>query len=119
MKKKIGEKEQKRIFHEWLDQHKGLVFKVVRAYAFNPPDREDLFQEICLQIWNSISNFRGDSTAATWIYRVALYSALSWSRREKRRLDMKQPLEHIELTLTENMGMKDSRLDWLYDRSRN
>ena len=38
--------EQTRIFDGWLEKHAGLLFKVVRAYAFNPQDREDLFQEI-------------------------------------------------------------------------
>ena len=41
----IKANEQKRIFEEWLTQHRGLLFKVVRAYAFNPHDQDDLFQE--------------------------------------------------------------------------
>lgn len=54
----VDEGEQKRIFDEWLSWHKGLFFKVVRAYAFNTHDRDDLFQEISIQVWNSIPNFR-------------------------------------------------------------
>ena len=76
--------EQKRIFEEWLTQHRGLLFKVVRAYAFKPHDQDDLFQEITTQVWNSVPNYRGDSAVTTWIYRVALYSAMAWSRKERR-----------------------------------
>ena len=78
------EAEQRRIFDEWLDTHKGLFFKVVRAYAFTPQDQEDLFQEIALQVWHSVPNFRGESKVSTWIYRVALYAAMSWTRQEKK-----------------------------------
>ena len=45
--------EQSRIFDEWLSRHKGLLFKVVHAYGFRSHDREDLFQEIATQVWNS------------------------------------------------------------------
>ena len=68
--------EQQRIFEEWLGLHSGLLFKVVRAYAFNSHDQDDLFQEITAQLWNSVPGYRGDSALPTWIYRVALYSAI-------------------------------------------
>ena len=70
--------EQQRIFEEWLAQHKGLLFKVVRAYAFNSHDQDDLFQEMTTQVWNSVPRYRGDSAVSTWIYRVAFYSAIGW-----------------------------------------
>lgn len=50
--------EQQQIFDGWLRNHQGLFFKVVRAYAFTPPDQEDLFQEISIQAWRSIPAFR-------------------------------------------------------------
>ncbi len=112
----MDENEQKRLFDECLNKHKGLLFKVVRAYAFSPHDQDDLFQEISVQVWNSIPNFRGESAVTTWIYRVALYSAIAWSRREKKHHDGKQPLTEVEHTLTETAKFKDSRLDWLYEQ---
>ena len=78
----MEESEQKRIFDDWIGTFKGLLFRVVHAYAFTRHDREDLFQEIATQVWNSIPRFRGDSAATTWLYRVALNSALAWSRKE-------------------------------------
>ena len=53
----MQEHEQERTFDDWLSRHKGVLFKVVHAYAFTSHDREDLFQEIITQVWNSIPRF--------------------------------------------------------------
>jgi RNA polymerase sigma-70 factor (ECF subfamily) len=72
-------------FKQWLGEHQGLIFKVVRAYAGTLEDQDDLFQEVLLQLWFSIPNFQGKAKVSTWIYRVALNTALVWDRSEKRR----------------------------------
>ena len=111
----MNERKQKQIFDDWLSTHKGLFFKVVRAYAFDDHDREDLFQEISIQIWKSIPSFRGESSTATWIYRVALYAAMTWVRQEKRR-PAQQALTGVEHILIQTNDPKDDRLDWLYEQ---
>jgi len=73
------------LFRQWLAEHKGLMFKVVRAYAVSPADRDDLFQEILTQIWSSIPSFNGQTKQTTWIYRVSLNTALVWKRGQKRK----------------------------------
>ena len=112
----MSETKQKEIFYDWLKKYKGLLFKIIRAYAFNLHDREDLFQEITIQVWNSIPNFRGDSAASTWVYRVSLYSAISWSKKEKKHTAGKQSLDGISHMLTEISSFKDSRVEWLYNK---
>jgi RNA polymerase sigma-70 factor (ECF subfamily) len=102
--------EQSRIFDHWLSRHKGLLFKVVHAYAFTSHDREDLFQEIATQIWNSISRFRAESSVTTWLYRVALNTALAWSRKERRHRDRTQAMEEQGPVLRETSLGKDRRL---------
>jgi RNA polymerase sigma-70 factor (ECF subfamily) len=77
--------EQETIFRRWLDEHIGLVLKVVRGCAASPQDQDDLFQDVLLQIWSSIPAFRGEAKETTWIYRVAFNTALAWRRRERRR----------------------------------
>ena len=77
---------QKTIFRQWFGDYKNLIFKVVKAYADSPQDEDDLFQEILLQIWCSIPCFRGGAKETTWIYRVALNTALVWRRTEKRMI---------------------------------
>ena len=111
----MHEQEQKQIFDNWLRQHKGILFKIVRAYAFNAHDRDDLFQEIALQLWRSIPEFRGEAKVSTWIYRIALYSASAWTRQEKRQ-PLTEPLADVGRTLTVIEQPGDPRLDWLYEQ---
>jgi RNA polymerase sigma-70 factor (ECF subfamily) len=111
----MDERKQKQIFDEWLSEHKGILFKIIRAYAFNPHDQEDLFQEISLQVWKSIPEFRGESKASTWIYRVALYTATVWVRKEKTRPPT-QPLADVEHALSVTNRPRDERSEWLYQQ---
>lgn len=111
----MDESQQKRIFDGWFKDHKGILFKIVRAYAFTPLDQDDLFQEVTLQLWRSIPDFRGEAKASTWIYRVALYTAAAWARKEKRR-PRTLPLADVEHTLKATAQPRDERLDWLYEQ---
>jgi RNA polymerase sigma-70 factor (ECF subfamily) len=72
------------VFRQWLDTYRGLIYKVSWTFAGNREDQEDLLQEIYYQIWQSIPAFREQSQASTWIYKVALNTALSWQRKERR-----------------------------------
>lgn len=111
----MDELTQKKIFDEWLSQHKGILFKIIRAYAFNPHDQDDLFQEISLQVWKSIPEFRNESKPSTWIYRVALYTATVWVRKEKTRPST-QPFAEVEHTLRVTDRQRDERSEWLYQQ---
>ena len=105
--------ERDRIFGDWLTGHKGILFKVVHAYTFEHADRQDLFQEIAFQVWRSVDAFRGDSSVPTWMYRVALNTAIAWNRRETRHKRGKRPLDEVELT-AEPLNSRDPRVEWLY-----
>jgi RNA polymerase sigma-70 factor (ECF subfamily) len=63
----MDEREQTKIFDEWLSRHRGVLFKVVHCYAFTPEDRCALFQEIVTQMWNSTPRFRGDAAVPNWL----------------------------------------------------
>ncbi|MEJ1237121.1 RNA polymerase sigma factor [Chryseolinea sp. T2] len=109
----MNEEERKRIFQGWLEHHRGLIFKIVRAYTQTIMDREDLFQEIAVQLWKSISSFRGESKETTWIYRVAINTSIRWLRAEKRRT--KVDMRDVQLVLHETESAADQQLAWLYD----
>jgi RNA polymerase sigma-70 factor, ECF subfamily len=81
----MNAQEQEAVFRRWLEDHLGLMLKVVRAWAALPEDREDLLQEVLLQVWCSIPAYRGEAKETTWIYRVAFNTALAWRRAEQRR----------------------------------
>jgi RNA polymerase sigma-70 factor (ECF subfamily) len=108
--------ERDRIFGEWVAGHKGILFKVVHAYAFEHADRQDLFQEIVLQVWHSVDAFRGESSVPTWLYRVALNTAIAWGRKEDRHRRGKQPFEVVEGVLTTASAGPDPRVEWLYQQ---
>ena len=107
--------ERNRIFEGWIEAHKAILFKVARAYGASHSDREDLFQEIALQVWHSVDAFRGDSAASTWIYRVALNKAIAWQRRERKHGKGRQDIEAASGLLAEP-AVRDPRLEWIYAR---
>jgi len=106
-------KERKKVFENWLHDHKGVVFKVIRAYSNNDQDSQDLFQDISLQMWNSISNFRGDSSVATWIYKVAIYTALAWVKKEKKQIKTSEEFSPKHL-IHATEANHDQQLEWIY-----
>lgn len=110
----MTETEQTRIFGDWLAQHKGLIFKVLRAYAFTTMDREDLFQDITVQLWRSVPSFRNESATTTWIYRIALNTAIKWVQKEQRH-GQRESLDNDKHIILETMGSADHRLVWIYE----
>ncbi len=68
-----------------LQSHGDALHGIARVYAGADSEEEDLYQEILMQAWKALSSFRGDSSAGTWLYRVALNTALMWRRRGVRR----------------------------------
>lgn len=71
-------------FISLLNQHQKIIYKVCNLYMDKHSDREDLFQEITLQAWKAYGNFRGDAKFSTWLYRVALNTAITFFRKEKK-----------------------------------
>lgn len=67
-----------------LQDHHATVRRIARVYAGADGEEEDLCQEILMQIWRSLPTFQNRSAPATWLYRVALNTALTWQRRAKR-----------------------------------
>lgn len=107
--------KRNRILGEWIERHQAVLFKVARAYGATHADREDLFQEIALQLWHSVPAFRGDCAVTTWIYRVALNTALVWHRRERKHGTGRQEFEAATALLVAPAA-SDPRLDWIYRR---
>ena len=72
-------------FQERVEGHRGILFKVCNAYCQNRDDREDLAQEIVVQLWQSFPRYDEYQRFSTWMYRVALNVAISFYRRERTR----------------------------------
>jgi len=71
-------------FRELLERHRGIVFKVANSYARGAQDREDLAQEIAVQLWRAFPKYDGTRAFSTWMYRVALNVAISHLRERSR-----------------------------------
>lgn len=77
--------QKEKEFISLLNEHQRIIHKVCNLYMERHGDREDLFQEITLQAWKAYGNFRGDAKFSTWLYRVALNTAITFFRKEKRQ----------------------------------
>lgn len=70
-------------FIQKIQQHSGIIHKILYLYVDDPEDSRDLKQEIQLQAWKAKDRFRGDSQFSTWLYRVALNTVLTFRRKKQ------------------------------------
>lgn len=75
--------DREKIFLSILNNHKGIIYKVANTYCDDNSDRDDLIQEITIQIWRSMENFNEQYKWSTWIYRIALNTSISFYRKNK------------------------------------
>ncbi len=80
-----GSEQCREKYLELLARHGRIAPAVARLYADSAEERADLEQEIRLQWWRSLAGFSGRSLASTWMYQVALHTALTQLRRRRRR----------------------------------
>ena len=80
------------LFLSVIETNKGLIYKVANAYCNNAEDRKDLVQEIVIQLWRSFDNYNSQYKYSTWMYRIALNTAISFYRRESRMKQVINPL---------------------------
>jgi RNA polymerase sigma factor (sigma-70 family) len=80
-------------FTQILDDHKGVIYKIVNAYCQQEADREDLAQEVCFQLWKSFDNYDPAYKYSTWIYRIALNVAISFQRKNRTRAHLRHVID--------------------------
>jgi len=80
-----------RNFIDLIHRHQRILHRICETYGSGREDREDLRQEMLLQAWRSFGSFKGHSKFSTWLYRVALNTALMKSRKDARRRDSIAP----------------------------
>lgn len=71
-------------FVKQLKENQNIIHKICRLYTSGEDAHNDLFQEITIQLWKAFPKFRGDSKFSTWAYRVALNTAITLYRKNKR-----------------------------------
>ncbi|GAA0720905.1 RNA polymerase sigma factor [Aquimarina litoralis] len=88
-------------FTRIIKQNEGVIFKITTVYTDQSEDQQDLYQEIVYQLWKAYDSFRGDAKISTWMYRVALNTAITRLRKEKRK-GSKVGIDQVVLKQTEN-----------------
>ena len=89
-----------------LEKNIGIILKISRAYTTIAQDREDLINDITLELWKSFKSFNGNSKISTWVYRVALNTAMNYKRGKK----------HDSLFFSINEFKKDDSFPWLIEQ---
>ncbi|CEJ71929.1 RNA polymerase sigma-70 factor, ECF subfamily [Chryseobacterium oranimense] len=103
------------VFLTLVNRHKGILYKTSRIYADSAEDQEDLQQEILIQLWKSYQNFKGNSEFSTWMYRVAINTAITYLKKEKRRTNNQAEVpQHFEIQHEDYNPSKDRQLEIFY-----
>ena len=106
--------QKEAVFTDLIREHQGLLYKVTSIYTDNKEDQEDLLQEIVYQLWKYFDSFRNDSKITTWMYRVAMNTAITFINKKKRRPDS-IPIADVFIKHSDtNNDAYDERLRLLY-----
>ncbi len=105
----------KQEFISLIRKNEGIIFKITLLYSDSTQSREDLHQEIIYQLWKSYGSFRKDSKFSTWMYRVALNTAI-YHLKQKKRTVTTIPLEVINQKFPEEIDkVEEERIKMLYE----
>jgi RNA polymerase sigma-70 factor, ECF subfamily len=111
----LQKQEVEKEFEKLVRENELLIHKVCRIYVPVEAERQDLFQEIVIQLWNAFPRFKGESKFSTWLYRVAINTAISGIRKQRNFIDTYEPgaLPHHS---DENTGAEvEEQLGLLYE----
>jgi RNA polymerase sigma factor (sigma-70 family) len=110
----MDKQEQQQFFQEIIEQHKGILFKVARAYCPDEEDRKDLIQEMMIQIWQSVHKYNDQFKISTWLYRISLNVAISFYRKSTTRANRFAVLnEQMSEMSTEDKAETEQQLNLL------
>ena len=87
-------------FLELVNENRNRILRVCRVYAWNSADQDDLYQDILFQIWRGLPGLKEKQFANTWLYRVAINTAISFVRKRTSPSRRVVHFEHADLTRT-------------------
>lgn len=107
--------DKKEHFTKVIKANEGLIYKITTLYTDGKQDQKDLYQEIVYQLWKSFGSFHEQSKLSTWMYRVALNTAIFHLKKKKKRPDtIPFELEMDRLT-DESDKAEEDRIKLLYE----
>jgi RNA polymerase sigma factor (sigma-70 family) len=87
----LENKEAERQFEMHIREHEHLIKKICHVYVFTEADRQDLFQEIVIQLWKAYPRFKGESKFSTYLYRIAINTAIAGLRKKNKFIQTYEP----------------------------
>ena len=101
-------------FIELINSHQGILHKICNIYFLRDPYKEDYYQEILIRLWKSYPSFKNQSAFSTWLYRVALNTAIDIIRKQSL-LPVHTELSNTEFNIAEYKNTIESeKKDKLY-----
>lgn len=80
-----------KIFSDIVRDNHGSIYRICLAYLYDKSEAQDLYQEILLQVWQSLASYKGEAKLSTWIYRIAVNTAITYNTRLKKDLTLTLP----------------------------
>jgi RNA polymerase sigma-70 factor (ECF subfamily) len=111
----LQKQEAEKEFEKQIRENELLLHKVCRIYAYTDADRQDLFQEIVIQLWKASPKFKGDAKLSTWMYRVAINTAITGLRKKKDFITSYEPASLPVHISDDNLSQaEEERVQQLY-----
>lgn len=98
--KPTGENHEE--FLEFINSNKNIIYKVCLVYSNHHTSRDDLFQEVVLNLWSSWPKFRGECKVQTWVYRIALNTCITFLRKSRSKPHQMPLTQNIEAIADES-----------------
>lgn len=108
----MGAKQEE--FIRLIREHEGIIYKIARVYFDQEEDQKDLYQEIVYQLWRSYDSYASKSKWSTWMYRVALNTAISFLKRDKSKVKKVSSDGLDDFRMEPFDPVMEQRIEWLY-----
>ena len=108
--------QHKEEFVKIIKENAGLIYKVTKVYTNSREDEQDLYQEVVYQLWKAFSSFRNESKISTWMYRIALNTAIAHLSKEKKK-GSHLPIDEWLMNKPDlNDTLKEEQVEILYNQ---
>jgi RNA polymerase sigma factor (sigma-70 family) len=105
------------LFNSLVKDHKNSIYRLCTAYLYKRELADDLYQEVLIRLWASMDNYKGDARWSTYIYRIAVNTALTFNKKESkdRNLTSSDSLENLPAeATTDDKIVLETQLDQLH-----
>ena len=106
--------QDKTAFVAIIKKNEGIIYKITRVYTNTNEDQKDLYQEVVYQLWKSFDSFKGNSKISTWIYRVALNTAIAHLNKRKKNIKTRSLDFELLHLADENNEQQEEQFNQLY-----